>query len=441
MKAEAETESPPRAVAGARSTGRKLRIGETARQAGLLFSAHTGSTLLGLLITIILGRWMEPDEMGKFQFCLSFIVISALFFEAGIFSAGARLLALVQGADDERRAVGALLTLTAILSGAFAIFLILVAVPVEMIFKKEVRWLFFAAAAPAFFYPFQQLIEHVCQGLNRISLLSAFQVMSAAAYLLILVPLALTNKLVAGSALAAYFGGLALATAFVVSRLKPDFGSVARFIRLTLKEVRSYGLNIYVARVTGIITSKADHMAIAYYMPGTAPLGIYSIAQKFTQPIVVLSRSVGMSRFRAFSKLARVPRAISGWNALLLVIAGACLVLFGPPAIRLLFPKYIEAAPLLVPLAVMQIFIGLLQPYMFFLASHGRGVALRNTQLVVSTATVIGLLFTVPRFGISGAAWTGAAAMLLDYGLVLYYYSRFKSDYRGADDGGIKEKP
>jgi O-antigen/teichoic acid export membrane protein len=406
-------------------------VGETARQAGLLFSAHTFSTLLGLLITIILGRWMEPEEMGRFQFCLSFIIISGLFFEAGIFSAGARLLALVQGESEERRAVGALLALTAILSGAFALFLVAVAVPAELIFEKEVRWLFFAAAAPAFFYPFQQLIEHTCQGLNRISLLSAFQILSAGAYLLILFPLALTNRLVAGSALAAYFGGLAVATAFVIFRLKPDFSAVAKFVKLTLKEVRSYGLNVYVARVTGIITAKADHLAIAYYIPATAPLGIYSIAQKFTQPIVVLSRSVALSRFRAFSKLSKVPRAISGWNALLLIISGAGLVVLGPIAIELLFPKYVDAAPLLIPLVIMQIFIGLLQPYMYFLASHGRGVELRNTQLIVSSASVVGLLFSVPRFGIMGAAWTGASAMLLDYALLLYYYSRFKPEQKG----------
>lgn len=426
MKAEAETESPARAADEVRPKARRIRVGETARQAGMLFSAHTLSTLLGLLVTIILGRWMEPEEMGRFQFCLSFIIISGLFFEAGIFSAGARLLALVQGESEERRAVGALLALTAMLSGAFALFLVAVAVPVELIFEKEVRWLFFAAAAFAFFYPFQQLIEHTCQGLNRIRLLSAFQILSAGAYLLILLGLALTNRLVAGSALVAYFGGLAVATAFVISRLKPDFSAVAKYVKLTLKEVRSYGLNLYVARVTGIITAKADHIAIAYYMPATAPLGIYSIAQKFTQPIVVLSRSVALSRFRAFSKLSKVPRAISGWNALLLLISGAGMVVLGPVAIELLFPKYVEAAPLLAPLAVMQIFVGLLQPYMYFLASHGRGAELRNTQLIVSSASVAGLLFSVPRFGILGAAWTGAAAMMLDYLLLLYYYSRFK---------------
>ncbi len=300
--------------------------------------------------------------------------------------------------------------------------------------RKEVRWLFFAAAAPAFFYPFQQLIEHTCQGLNRISLLSAFQILSAAAYLLLLLPLALTNRLAAGTALAAYFGGLAVATAVVFSRLKPNFKGIAEFVKLTLKEVRSYGLNVYVARVTGVVTTKADHMAIAYYLPATAPLGIYSIAQKFTQPIVVLSRSVALSRFRAFSKLSGVPRAISGWNALVLIVSGAGLVIFGPPVIKMLFPKYTEAAPLLVPLAVLQVFAGLLQPYMIFLASHGRGVELRNTQLLVTATSVAGLLVSVPRFGILGAAWTGAAAMALDYVLLLYYYSRFKSVLAASDE-------
>lgn len=74
----------------------------------------------------------------------------------------------------------------------------------------------------------------------------------------------------------------------------------------------------------------------------------------------------------------------------------------------------------------MNLFVGLFQPYNVFLASHGRGVELRNIVLIVGVATIAALLVAVPRFGIAGAAWTCAASMALDYILHVYYYRQFK---------------
>ena len=81
---------------------------------------------------------------------------------------------------------------------------------------------------------------------------------------------------------------------------------------------------------------------------------------------------------------------------------------------------------LLLPFALMSLFIGLLQPYNAFLASHGRGAEIRNIVVSIGVASLAALVVFVPRFGIAGAAWSGAAVMALDYLLHLYYYSKFR---------------
>jgi O-antigen/teichoic acid export membrane protein len=83
---------------------------------------------------------------------------------------------------------------------------------------------------------------------------------------------------------------------------------------------------------------------------------------------------------------------------------------------------------------LMNVFIGLFQPYNIFLGSHGRGAEIRNIVAVVAAASVLGLVFTVPRFGIMGAAWTGATVMGLDYVLYLYYYRKLRRTAEG-DEG------
>ncbi len=94
--------------------------------------------------------------------------------------------------------------------------------------------------------------------------------------------------------------------------------------------------------------------------------------------------------------------------------------------LRFVFPKYSEAAPLLIPFAAMNLFVGLFQPYNVFLAAHGRGAELRNIVLISGAAMIGALVLAVPRFGIAGAAWTGAGAMALDYLLHLLYYRIFR---------------
>lgn len=405
--------------------GLLARMGETTRQAGMLFTANTGSMMAGFLAGLIQGRWMEPVELGRFAFCLSIIVIGSLFFEFGIFAAGARVLALAEDEEGERRALGALVIMALVIGLTFALFILAIAFPVDAFFKTDVRWLLIWSAAFAFFQPFQWLIEQSCQGLNRIRYLSAFQLLMSFSYVTILIALVIAKRLNAESALIAYLAGVALASLWTLTRLRPRFAEVRRFARLTIGEVRGYGLNMYFARITGTASAKVDSLIITYFL-GSAPLGLYNFAQKISNPILTVARSVAITRFRAFAKLARVPARISKWNAIVLITLAAALVLAGPFLLRLVFPKFSAGAVLLLPFALWNLFSGLFQPYNTFLAAHGRGAELRNTAIAVTITSLAGLLVIVPRFGIEGAAWTGVAAMALDYGLHLYYYRRFR---------------
>jgi O-antigen/teichoic acid export membrane protein len=392
----------------------------------MLFSAQTASLAAGFCASVIQARWMEPAEMGRFAFCLAIIVVASLFFEFGISSAGARVLALAQDRQSERQALGALMLMTLAISVAFSVFIGLAAAPIDVFFKKDVRWLLLATAALAFFQPFQLFIEQSCQGLNQIRRLSVFQLLMSGGYLLALIILVAAQRLTAGTALGAYLAGTGLASVWTLLRMQPSFKGLSRYIELTLKETRGFGFNLYLARISGMASSRSDQLAIGYFLAGTAPLGMYAIAQKFSNPIAMVGRALAATRFRAFARLTRVPARITKWNAVAVLAASIALIGLGPLTLRLVFPKYSEAASLLVPFAVMNSFVGLFQPYNVFLASHGRGAELRNIVLIVGGATIAALIVTVPRFGIAGAAWTAAGAMALDYLLHVLYYRRFK---------------
>jgi len=408
------------------TSGPRFRMGETTRQTGMLFSAQTAAMFAGFFASVILGRWMDPDEMGRFAFCLSIIVVASPVFEFGVSSAGARVLALARDRSSERQALGALILLTLTIAVVFSVFLVVAARPIDLIFAKDVRWLFIATAGLALFHPFQLLIEQSCQGLNQIRRLSVFQLAMSGFYLLALIVLVAAHRLTAGTALGAYLAGIGAATLWTLIRLQPTFKGTSHYIKLTLNETRRFGFNLYLARIFGIASSRSDQLAIGYFLSGTAPLGVYAIAQKFSNPVAMMGRSLGATRFRAFASLSRVPGRIIRWNAAAIIAAAIGLVILGPIVLRAVFPKYADAAPLLIPFAVMNLFIGSFQPYNIFLASHGRGAELRNIVLLTGVATIAALIVLVPRFGIAGAAWTGAGAMALDYVLHVLYYRRFR---------------
>lgn len=408
------------------SAASPFRLGETMRQAGMLFSAQTFAMGTSFLAAAVQWRWMEPAELGRFVFCVTIIEIAGLLFEVGIFPAGARVLALARDQHAERRALGALFVLAAVMGAAFSVIVAAAAYPIDLLFHQNARSALIGSAIFLILKPFQSLVEQACQGLNQIRKLSVFQLLRSGLNLLLLGVLAAAHMLTAESALIAYLTGIGVSALVIILRMRPSFEERSRYTKLTLKEARSYGLNVYLARITGTVSTQFDNLVIAYFLVDLAPLGLYATAQKLASPILTMARSLAVTRFRAFAHLKAVPARLARWNAATLIAASAALAVAGPVALRFAFPQYANAAPLLLPFAVWGLFAGLYQPYNMFLASHGRGVEIRNIAIIVTLATFAGLIVAVPRFGIAGAAWVCAAAMVLDYVVSLYYYRRFR---------------
>jgi|HubBroStandDraft_6_1064221.scaffolds.fasta_scaffold77743_2 O-antigen/teichoic acid export membrane protein len=401
------------------------RLGETPRQAGMLFSAQIGSMIAGFLAAAAQVRWMSPGEMGRYAFCLSIVLVASLTLDFGIFPAGGRMLALVRDRDSERQGLGALVLVTGLVGLAFSVVLASIAVPIDLLFKKDVKWLLLSVAILAAMQPFQRLVEEACQGLNQIRRLSEFQFIMAVSQLSFFVALGMLNRLTAKTALLTYLLGIGIASLCTIVLLRPKFQHVRRFISETLSEVRRYGFDVYISRITGTTSVRMDNIVITYFV-GFQPLGLYYSAQRLSSPIATLSRALAITRFRAFTALDRIPRRIIRWNYGAVIGCSVVLAAIGPFALRLVFPRYAEAAGLLVPFAALNLFQGLFQPYNMFLASHGRGADLRNTAIAAIAASFIFLIILTPRFGVAGAAWAGVIAMAIDYAVHIYYYRRLR---------------
>ena len=404
---------------------------EAGRQTSILYGAQLASSLLNFLFLTALARTLSPEEYGLFSFCLvSVINFLGLLFDFGIAPAGGRLLAVVADREEERRLLGALFAAGLGIGAVFAMAIAASGPVVDRYFGTEVRGLLLAAAPFAAAVPLQHVIEVACQGTNRIAALALLRLALPISGLAIVGALVALHDMSPLPALASSLGGLLVAICSVALVLRPSFTGIGAGLRRLAGAVREFGGHMYVGRIVSVMSARLDALLIPYFI-GTTPFGVYNIAQRVSDPIATLARSMAMTRFKAFANRTEVSAYILRWNIALLSVAVTGLILAGPIAIVLfLGEKYQPAVALIPPFAFVALFGGLMQPYNMFLTAHGRGHELRNISLALGAVNLIGLLLLVPSFGVRGAAWWASGSMAFNFLLNLYYYRKVRKTLR-----------
>lgn len=416
----------------------KLITSETSRQTSLLFMAQLSSGMLNALLSAIIARSLGEDRFGVFVFCwFSLIQYISNFFEFGIFAAGARLLAISRDQQATRQLIGALFFLSLILGISFSLLMGItgeffqpiigfinrfITINADLLNNRDVRNILLICAPLCLALPLQTFLDQACPGLNRIGALALLRVLFPSSTLVVIGILIGTHQLSSLTAVMAYLIGLALTSATIIILLKPSFVSLQKNIGQIISETRRFGLDIYFGRITTMLSFKLDGILIPL-MLGTTSIGFYNNAQKITDQVANLSRSMATTRFKTFANEKSVNRSVLQFNLLFLLSSTIFLILFGPYIIKFLYgDNFAPAGRLVLPFAFAAFFNGLFQPYNGFLSAHGRGGELRNISIIIGLLNVIGLFIVLARFGMMGAAWMVATTQALNFSLHYYYY-------------------
>ena len=405
---------------------------DTGRQTILLYGAQLASMALNFAFTIVVGRAMSQDDFGVFSFCVfSIVVFAGYLFEFGVFSAGARLLAITTDRADERRLLGALAFTGLAIAAAFAITVALLGPAVDAALDRfgygdtTVAPILIVCAPLAMGVPLQLLVEQACLGTNRIGALAALRLALPVSSISIIATLnALTGGVSARAGVAAYLGGLLISATLVGLSLGPSFAVRREDFTRIGAAVREFGFDLYLGRIVSIMSVRLDQLLIPYFV-GPKRFGAYSIAQRISEPVSGLARAMATTRFKAFATEPEVDRGLVRWNIALLAAGSTALATAGPWVIVIAFQgKFHNALPLLLPFAIAALFAGLLQPYNMFLTARGAGRSLRDISLVIGVLNLVGLFVFTRRYGLAGAAWFAVASMAVNFVLHLYAYRR-----------------
>ena len=395
----------------------------TAWQAAAYTGANLATNALAVVSTAMITRNLTTTEYSTYSFALSLVMFVALFFEFGLFLPAARLAAVARGSES-REIVGSALLLYLPVGLAFSAFIFGLSFWIEGWFHIEAGHALRVVAPLGLAFPFTFVLLQLSQGLDRLHVSSFTGVLAQ-----LLVVALLAVWLVAGEGLSVSRTLVLRAVAFLIAGvagalwLRPVYGAVRQRALELVHQAREWGFQLFIGRVLSVGTYNMDVLMLGFWAPRS--VGFYvlagSLATASGLPVFGLGSAL-------FGRMARAPLIERRWLLISTAVGIVCALgvwLIAEPLIRILFSaRYVDAAALVLPLALAQLVRGVTTVFNTFLSAHAHGSALRNAGIVLTASNIAFNFALIPPFGAQGAAWASFLALVANFFAHVVFYRR-----------------
>jgi O-antigen/teichoic acid export membrane protein len=399
----------------------------TAQQAATFVAANLLSNALAVVSTALVTRNLTTSEFGSYSFATSFLLFIALFFEFGLFVPAARLAA-VANPEERRDIVGAAVVAYVPVGAAFSVTTFALSFWIDDWFHVHTGHALRVAAPFAIGVPFLYLIlQQLAQGVDRLHVSSLTTVLAQFLVVVLLgFWLAVFGDLSNSSALTLRMAAFLIAVIASMVWLKPTFDAINRWTRTLVRQAREWGFQLYVGRILSIGTYNMDVLMLGIWT-NSRSVGFYALAGSLA---TVSGLPVTGMAAALFSRMARANAIARSWLMIATGVGVVCAILawaLAEPIIRLLFStRYIQAAGLVLPLALAQLVRGITGIFNTFLSAHGQGRDLRNAGFVLTASNIAFNFALIPHYGARGAAWASLLALVANFvAHVLFYWRAY----------------
>lgn len=375
-------------------------------------AGSVGVLSLNLATGVLSARLLEPEGRGTFAAISVFVIIAAALGQTGLWDAGTYFTA------RERERAGAIASTCVALVVVLAVvasLLALVVVPVVFAAQPQstvdlARLAVLATGA----IMLAELGLGLTAGLKRFTALALYRLLQPLLFLVGLVIVAVTGRATAGSALLVFLGSYAVLAVVVLVPLLWGLGWRRPELSLA-RSLAGYGVRLQGTIVGDVGNTRLDLVVLPAVVVA-AEIGLYSVAVSVASIVIALFATLGrvVSPLATTGDRAVAMRLVERTTRMVLLAASVCalgLAVLGPWLITFAYGEAyresIEPLRLLLPGCV---FWGTSFLLSGGLRAVGRPGATSVAQLIGLAITVPGLLLTVPRFGIIGAAVTSSVA-------------------------------
>ncbi len=394
----------------------------TVRESGVLMAAQGGSMVLSFAFTVLVTRSLDVAEYGTFRYAMTFLAMMMSVLQLGWPQSVSRLLALEGERHAQRRLVGASVMLLLAASGIGTVATALV-VGTAGASGHPLPWILLWVSPFLYLTLGQQFLNSIGQGLSRIELLAAQQLLP---YTILLPVTAVQVLLIRSYSLRAALVGyvvvftLVVVTGFVHAGC--SFDSWREPARAIGEENRRTGLPLYIGGLFGVASAQLIALLVAEFST-PREYGQYALALAVSGPLGVLVSSIGTVIFRSSVGRHSLSNQVVGYS---LGFGGVLAGTFWA-ATELLLPRvfgeqYRASVPMAQAMAAGAIMIGWGDIFQRFLTARGRGRALGVVSVCTGIVGLVSAALLFRAWGVWGAIASAflASATYLGLNSVLY---------------------
>lgn len=391
-----------------------------------LYASTLIGVFLGVLISIINTRFLDPVDYGDVHYVQNIINFLSGLFLFGYFVSGCRLLAIAKDKEESNEIKGAMVT---ILIGTFVLlmFIMLICGLIHQYYLHKPYYYLFYSVIP--FCGGTLILNYIntsSQGDNSIGTIALARLLPSLIYLLSIFVVFSTFGATSIVALLLNTGMNTVVLTTLVWLNHPSFKNLKDSFKKLNEENKKYGFDVYLGSLSNVSVQYIAGITLGLFAENNVNVGYYSLALTATSPLMMLPNVIGTTYFKKFASQSAIERKVLVGTLFMAAITLLGFILLIFPVVNILFnDKYQMVALYASYLALASTMHGLGDVFNRFLGAHGQGKSLRNGAFISGAVALVGYTLGVYAFSIEGAIATRICFALAYCGLMYYYYVKY----------------
>jgi O-antigen/teichoic acid export membrane protein len=379
---------------------------------------------LALIITLIITRSIPIEQFGIFTLFITITVVSAIFMDLGLGESSAQYIGEVKDNKLSHQIMGITFLYSLYIGVAYSSILLVFSFFLDLVFQVKTGFLFreywiYLGAIPVY-----ELSKTMSKGTGRLGQWSIINILPRLFFLIGLLIISQKGNIHLSLIIFVFAISYIISVIINLFILKPSFNFDAVTKHEIRTRVRTFGFKVMLSNLVFNANVSLDKLLISVLLTSQI-LGVYQFAVMVSNPIVVFSRSLGVSGFSKFIHQDRIPPQVHSTNLFALLIQGILLYILFPIFLSLLgLEKYIVAHQYLPFILVAHVFLGLKQPYSFYFIAHKWGDDILKISIFTLVTSFIFYLAGIYLLGIYGALLGLVYSYLILWLLLVFRYNK-----------------
>ena len=405
------------------------------KQVVVLYSSTFLSVAVGVMVSVLNTRSLNPEGYGDYQYVHNIINFIAGFLLFGYFISGSRLLSITESEKERRKIRGGMIAILFVASIALSIILVITGLVYGVFLNKETdAYLLFWSILIGPNILLINYINTTAQGDNHIIRMAVARLLPSVIYLVIAY---FIYKAFGATPLRMLLlqGFIALIVYItIILTTKPDFNGLKETFKLINNENKAYGFDVYVGSVANVALAYLGTIALGLINPNNTMVAFFTLAVTISAHLQMLPSIIGTVYFRRFAHESKISDKVMWGTIGVTGISFICYVILIHPLVGFLYDASYSIVSIYASfIAVGMCIQGFADMINRFLGSHGKGKEIRNSAFISGILQVFGNTVLVYLFDINGAIIAKILGPLgMGVSLLIYYnrYIKSQSEYQ-----------